>query len=49
MPVSRFPDWDSFKITQQATNGPVAFCADLSPASVLSAYRNGIFPFPGAR
>jgi leucyl/phenylalanyl-tRNA--protein transferase len=25
---------------------PVAFCADLSPASVLSAYRRGIVPFP---
>ena len=46
MPVSRFPDWDSFKITQQATNGPVAFCADLSPDGVLSAYQHGIFPFP---
>jgi leucyl/phenylalanyl-tRNA--protein transferase len=27
-------------------DGPVAFCADLSPASVLGAYRQGIVPFP---
>lgn len=27
---------------------PVAFCADLSPASVLGAYRRGIFPLPAA-
>lgn len=26
--------------------GPVAFCADLSPASVLSAYQRGIVPLP---
>jgi len=48
MPVSCCPDWDSFQIAPGATNGPVAFCADLSPASVLSAYRNGIFPIPAA-
>jgi leucyl/phenylalanyl-tRNA---protein transferase len=29
-------------------DGPVAFCADLSPASVLGAYRRGIFPLPAA-
>jgi leucyl/phenylalanyl-tRNA--protein transferase len=27
---------------------PVAFCSDLSPASVLSAYRRGIVPIPAA-
>jgi leucyl/phenylalanyl-tRNA--protein transferase len=46
MPVSRYPDWKSFKITPSARDGPVAFCADLSPGSVLSAYQHGIFPFP---
>jgi leucyl/phenylalanyl-tRNA--protein transferase len=46
MPVSRHPDWESFKIAPKARNCPVAFCSDLSPDSVLSAYRNGIFPFP---
>jgi hypothetical protein len=25
---------------------PVAFCADLSPASVLGAYRRGVIPMP---
>ena len=46
MPVSRYPDWESFKISPKARDCPVAFCADLSPASVLSAYKRGIFPFP---
>ena len=44
--VSRAPDWESFKITPNAGGGPVAFCADLSADSVLSACQNGIFPFP---
>jgi leucyl/phenylalanyl-tRNA--protein transferase len=46
MPVSRYPDWESFEIAPKAGSYPVAFCSDLSPHSVLSAYRNGIFPFP---
>ncbi len=46
MPVSRFPDWESFSIAPKATDSPVAFGANLSPASVLSAYQHGIFPFP---
>ncbi|HWG02046.1 MAG TPA: leucyl/phenylalanyl-tRNA--protein transferase [Trebonia sp.] len=29
-----------------ATDLPVAFCADLSPASVLGAYRHGVIPLP---
>jgi leucyl/phenylalanyl-tRNA--protein transferase len=29
-----------------AAYAPVAFCADLSPASVLGAYRRGIIPLP---
>jgi leucyl/phenylalanyl-tRNA---protein transferase len=29
-----------------ADDTPVAFCADLSPASVLGAYRRGIIPLP---
>jgi leucyl/phenylalanyl-tRNA--protein transferase len=33
-------------IAPGAGDGPVAFGADLSPASVLGAYKNGIFPFP---
>ena len=46
MSASRYPDWDSFKIAPNAKDGPVAFCADLSAGSVLSAYQHGIFPFP---
>jgi len=50
MPASRYPDWDSFKFPAApgpaADDGPVAFCADLGPASVLGAYRRGIFPMP---
>ena len=29
-----------------AGDAPVAFCADLSPASVLGAYRRGVIPLP---
>jgi leucyl/phenylalanyl-tRNA---protein transferase len=46
MPVRQFPDWDSFEIAAEASDSPVAFGADLSPASVLGAYRRGIIPFP---
>ena len=31
-----------------ADDAPVAFCADLSPASVLGAYRRGIIPLPAS-
>ena len=49
MPTSRYPDWESFKFPAAADpsgDEPVAFCADLSPASVLGAYRRGIIPLP---
>jgi leucyl/phenylalanyl-tRNA---protein transferase len=59
MPASRYPDWQSFAFPAGVTAGdgpagddphglPVAFCADLSPASVLGAYRRGIVPIPAA-
>ena len=48
MTVRRSPSWDSFTIMPSAADGPVAFCADLSPASVLGAYQRGIFPLPAA-
>jgi leucyl/phenylalanyl-tRNA---protein transferase len=48
MPVSHYPDWDSFEISSRPADRPVAFCADLSPASVLGAYRRGLVPFPAA-
>jgi leucyl/phenylalanyl-tRNA--protein transferase len=46
MAVRRYPDWESVEISSDASASPVAFCADLSPASVLGAYRRGIIPFP---
>ena len=51
MPASRFPDWESFEFPAAADDhgaddAPVAFCADLSPASVLAACRRGIIPLP---
>jgi leucyl/phenylalanyl-tRNA--protein transferase len=46
MPVSCYPNWESFEISSDAKDCPVAFSADLSPASVLSAYKRGIIPFP---
>ena len=50
MPASRYPDWESFEFpaapAAPADDAPVAFCADLSPASVLGAYRRGIIPLP---
>jgi leucyl/phenylalanyl-tRNA---protein transferase len=53
----RYPDWESLEIAPAAPDGlgrgglgpgglPVAFCADLSPASVLGAYRRGVIPMP---
>jgi leucyl/phenylalanyl-tRNA--protein transferase len=46
VPVSYVPDWDSLEIAAAAGDCPVAFCGDLSPASLLSAYRHGIVPLP---
>ena len=45
MPARRYPDWESLDIRSPGET-PVAFCADLSPASVLGAYRRGIIPLP---
>lgn len=43
----RYPDWEALEIGPDGPAGlPVAFCADLSPASVLGAYRRGLFPMP---
>ena len=51
MSPSRYPDWESFRFPAALPaagpgDGPVAFCADVSPASVLGAYRRGIVPMP---
>jgi leucyl/phenylalanyl-tRNA---protein transferase len=45
MPASRYPDWESLDI-RSSGDAPVAFGADLSPASVLGAYQRGIIPLP---
>ena len=37
MPVRHYPDWESFEIAPGTSDSPVAFGADLSPASVLGA------------
>ena len=47
MPARRYPDWESLQIRSPGDT-PVAFCADLSPASVLGAYRRGIIPLPAS-
>jgi leucyl/phenylalanyl-tRNA---protein transferase len=48
MTARHYPDWESFAIAPSAPDGPVAFGADLSPDSVLGAYKKGIFPLPAA-
>lgn len=48
MPTSRYPDWESFIFPAAGSDTPVAFCADLSPESVLGAYRRGIVPLPAS-
>jgi leucyl/phenylalanyl-tRNA--protein transferase len=45
MPTNRYPDWESLEV-RSSGDAPVAFCADLSPASVLGACRRGIVPIP---
>jgi leucyl/phenylalanyl-tRNA--protein transferase len=35
-------------VLKAAPDGPVAFSADLSPASLLAAYRAGVYPFPAS-
>ena len=53
MPASRYPGWESFRFPAPAADGdgdgPVAFCPDLSPASVLGAYQRGIIPLPASK
>ncbi|MEV4333418.1 leucyl/phenylalanyl-tRNA--protein transferase [Streptomyces sp. NPDC049597] len=44
--MSRCHGWEALDVTEGAADGPVAFCADLSPASLLAAYRAGVYPFP---
>ncbi|WP_424880150.1 leucyl/phenylalanyl-tRNA--protein transferase [Streptomyces sp. SLBN-8D4] len=46
--MSRCPDWEALDVLEAAPDGPVAFCADLSPTGLLAAYRAGVYPFPAA-
>jgi len=50
MSASRYSDWASVELPPSpdaaGSDRPVAFCADLSPGSVLAAYRRGVFPMP---
>jgi leucyl/phenylalanyl-tRNA--protein transferase len=46
--VSRRPGWETLDLREAATDGPVAFCADLSPDGLLAAYRAGLYPFPAS-
>jgi leucyl/phenylalanyl-tRNA--protein transferase len=47
-PVASRPVASRPVASRPVASRPVAFCADLSPASVLGAYRRGIFPLPAA-
>ena len=46
MAVSSYSDWASLDMSSAPADSPVAFCGDLSPASLLGAYKRGIVPFP---
>jgi leucyl/phenylalanyl-tRNA--protein transferase len=48
MSTNRYLDWKSFAFPASGADQPVAFCADLSPAGVLGAYRRGIVPLPAS-
>ncbi|MFI9274918.1 leucyl/phenylalanyl-tRNA--protein transferase [Kitasatospora sp. NPDC052896] len=39
-------DWSALEPAGAPGDGPVAFCADLGPDSLLAAYRHGLFPMP---
>ncbi|MFC9245279.1 leucyl/phenylalanyl-tRNA--protein transferase [Streptomyces sp. NPDC057136] len=44
--VNRCGSWASLDLAHAPGSGPVAFCGDLSPGTVLEAYRAGLYPFP---
>ncbi|WP_437022874.1 leucyl/phenylalanyl-tRNA--protein transferase [Streptomyces sp. enrichment culture] len=46
--MSRCPRWETLDVLKAAPDGPVAFSADLSPASLLAAYQAGVYPFPAS-
>ncbi len=38
--------WESLDLATAPAEGPVAFGDDLRPQNLLSAYRQGMYPFP---
>ncbi|WP_035803208.1 leucyl/phenylalanyl-tRNA--protein transferase [Kitasatospora mediocidica] len=44
----RCADWAALDLSLAPAGGPVAFCGDLGPESLLAAYRAGLYPFPAA-
>jgi leucyl/phenylalanyl-tRNA--protein transferase len=40
--------WKSLDLADAPEDGPVAFHDDLTPESLLDAYRHGLYPFPAA-
>ncbi|MFJ8041721.1 leucyl/phenylalanyl-tRNA--protein transferase [Kitasatospora sp. NPDC096147] len=42
------PWWEELELTGAPADGPVAFGGGLDPATLLGAYRAGLFPFPAA-
>jgi leucyl/phenylalanyl-tRNA---protein transferase len=38
--------WETVELADAPVDGPVAFCDDLSPETLLGAYRHGLYPFP---
>ncbi|MGB3439791.1 MAG: hypothetical protein WBA97_13665 [Actinophytocola sp.] len=38
--------WRTLDLTEAPADGPVAFHDDLTPATLLDAYRHGLYPFP---
>ncbi|HVT66697.1 MAG TPA: leucyl/phenylalanyl-tRNA--protein transferase [Trebonia sp.] len=58
-PARAYPGWDAFEYPDSSAvaagrgdeHTPVAFCADVGPASLLAAYRRGLFPLamPGSK
>ncbi len=47
-PVRPRSAWEHLDLAAAPADGPVAFGDDLSPGSLLDAYRQGLYPFPTA-
>jgi leucyl/phenylalanyl-tRNA---protein transferase len=45
-PASTLTPWTDLSLANAPADGPVAFRDDLSPHTLLEAYRNGLYPFP---